>query len=73
MYFIVSKYLPVYNQLHGPIITDRLTVIGLVNKFLAFYEKWINPISELPTNFTHAASSSSILLVSEKNTVLLIM
>ena len=39
MYCIVSKYLPGYNQSHGPIITERLTVIQLVKKFLALYEK----------------------------------
>jgi len=73
MYCIVSKYLPVCNQPHGPIITDRLTVIQLVKKFLEFYEKWINVISELPTNLVHAASSSSIWMVSGKITVLVIM
>jgi len=70
MYRIVSKYLPVCNQLHGPIIADRLTVIQLVKKFLAFYEKGIHLISELPTNLMHA-SSSSIWILSGKITELL--
>jgi len=60
MYCIVSKYLPVYNQPQGLIITERLTVIQLVNKFLTFYEKLINLISELPTSFMHVASFTSV-------------
>ena len=73
MYCIVSKYLLVCNQPHGTIITERLKINQLVKKFLAFYETWISLISELPTNFTHASSSSSIRMVNGKMTVFLIM
>lgn len=58
IYCFVSKYLPVCYQPHGPIITERLTVIQLVKKFHAFMKNEL--ISDLPINFMHAASPSSI-------------